>query len=139
MTPSRESLLRPQDLWTLLDASNQLHSFATLDRALRLILDIAARMTDSQAGSVILHDQPRSDLDLELVARFGEQAAVAVHHARMFELMISSSGLLALPDVRDDLIAQLLTPNSAPIRERLTVFFADMRSFTRLATAVVRA
>ena len=45
------------DLWTLLDASNQLNSFATLDRALRLILDIAARMTDSQAGSVILlHD-----------------------------------------------------------------------------------
>src|SRR4051812_8906261 len=56
------SLLRPQDLLALLEAANQLNSFETLDRTLRQILDIAARLTESQAGSVILHDPARNDL-----------------------------------------------------------------------------
>lgn len=228
MPENPESLLRPQDLWALLDAAQQLSSFETLDHTLRQILDLAGRLTGAEAGSVILHDQARNDLyfaastgpvadrlmsvrlpvgqdrskagavfetrraivenhvaghfqavddktefatksmicvpltrgeqtfgvmqllnkaggvepfgepDLELVTRFAGLAAAGIGNALVFEQMLSSSGLFAKPEVRADLIGQLLTPGSTPIRERLTVLFADMRAFTRLATAVVR-
>jgi class 3 adenylate cyclase len=227
MSPTSESLLRPQDLLALLDASTQLNSFETLDRALRQMLTLAARLTGSEAGSVILYDEPRNDLyfaaatgpfadqvrnvripmgkrsvaedvfrnrrpvlenkvkdhyrrvddrtgsetrsmicvplmqgdsvygvmqllnkaagvepftdqDLELASRFAVHAAVAIRNALLFEQMISSSGLLALPEARDDLIPHILSKHSTPIRERLTILSSDMRGFTRLATALVR-
>jgi class 3 adenylate cyclase len=227
MSPTGESLLRPQDLLALLDASTQLNSFETLDRALRQMLAGAARLTGSESGSVILYDEPRNDFyfaaatgpfadqvrairipmgkgsiaedvfrkrqpvlqnhvtdhyrrvddrtgsatrsmicvplvqgdrafgvmqllnkgrgeqpfteqDLELASRFAVHAAVAIRNALLFEQMISSSGLMALPEVRDDLIGHILSKDSPPVRERLTILSSDMRGFTRLATALVR-
>ncbi len=83
-------------------------------------------------------EQPFTEADLELVSRFATQAAVAIRNALIFEQMISSSGLFALPAVRNELVPQLLSTESTPARERLTVLIADMRAFTRLATAIGR-
>ena len=63
MDTDPETLLTNRDLIALLDTANQLNSFETLDRTLTQILNLAAKLTDSQAGSVILHDQPRNDLN----------------------------------------------------------------------------
>ena len=83
-------------------------------------------------------EQPYTQSDLELITRFASQATIAIRNAQLFEQLLSSSGLYAAPDVRRELVPLLLDPTGPQLRERLTVMFADMRSFTRLASSIVR-
>jgi adenylate cyclase len=77
-----------------------------------------------------------NDRDLELLTRFGVQASLAIAKATLFEQMLASSGLYALPEVRKDLIAQLTIPGTGAIREKFTVLIADMRGFTQMCNMI---
>ena len=59
--PPSESLSR-DDLLALLSASESLKEPRSLRDVLRRILELAGRLTDSAAGSVMLHDPERDDL-----------------------------------------------------------------------------
>jgi len=62
MVDPMESELERQDLLALLDTASQLNSMETLEEVLTNILKLAGSLSDSSAGSVILHDQERNDL-----------------------------------------------------------------------------
>ena len=83
--------------------------------------------------------EPFDDRDIELATRFGTQATIAIHNARLFEQMLASSGLYAKPAVRRDLIQQMTAQGQATIRERFTVLFVDLRGFTQLCSMISRA
>jgi class 3 adenylate cyclase len=83
--------------------------------------------------------EPYDERDIELATRFGTQATIAIHNARLFEQMLASSGLYAKPEVRHDLIRQLTAGGHATIRERFTVLMADLRGFTQLCSMLPRA
>lgn len=74
--------------------------------------------------------------DLELLTRFGSQATVAIRNATLFEQMLASSGLYALPAVRHDLIKRMTTAGHSAVRERFSVMFADMRGFSQLCDII---
>jgi class 3 adenylate cyclase len=84
-------------------------------------------------------EEPYDERDIELATRFGTQATIAIHNARLFEHMLATSGLYAQPDVRRDLIQQMITKGRATIRERFTVLFVDLRGFTQLCSMIPRA
>ncbi len=83
--------------------------------------------------------EPYDERDIELATRFGTQATIAIHNARLFEQMLATSGLYARPEVRRDLIQQMTAQGRATIRERFTVLFADLRGFTQLCNMIPRA
>jgi class 3 adenylate cyclase len=83
--------------------------------------------------------KPYDQRDLELLTRFGVQATIAIHNARLFEQMLASSGLYATPAVRGDLIEQMVSSGRAAVRERFTVLFVDMRGFSQLCSMISRA
>jgi len=83
--------------------------------------------------------EPYDERDIELATRFGTQATIAIHNARLFEQMLATSGLYARPEVRQDLIQQMTARGRATIRERFTVLFADIRGFTQLCSMMPRA
>jgi class 3 adenylate cyclase len=62
MSGSTESALERSDLLALLDTAGQLNSVDTLQDVLTNILKLAGSLSQSSAGSVILHDQERNDL-----------------------------------------------------------------------------
>lgn len=62
MTAQAESTLTKEDLLALLDTAGELNAVETLQEALTNILRLAGRLSESSAGSVILHDQERNDL-----------------------------------------------------------------------------
>lgn len=76
--------------------------------------------------------------DLALLARFAAHAAVAIQRARMFEQLLGSAGLYALPEARRDLVEALARPDRIAVRERISVLSADMRGFTRLSHQIGR-
>ncbi|MGQ0701702.1 MAG: GAF domain-containing protein [Gemmatimonadales bacterium] len=82
---------------------------------------------------------PYDERDIELATRFGTQATIAIHNARLFEQMLATSGLYSRPEVRQDLIRQMTASGQATIRERFTVLFADLRGFTQLCSMIQRA
>jgi len=59
---AQETALGRDQLLPLLESGNQLNSKLGLDEVLRSVLDIACRITNSTAGSVILHDPKFDDL-----------------------------------------------------------------------------
>ena len=83
--------------------------------------------------------EPYDERDIELATRFGIQATIAIHNARLFEQMLATSGLYARAEVRADLIRQMTAQGRATIRERFTVLFADLRGFTQLCSMISRA
>jgi len=62
MPAATESSLDKRDLLALLETASQLNSVDTLQEVLTNILKLAGSLSDSSAGSVILHDQARNDL-----------------------------------------------------------------------------
>jgi class 3 adenylate cyclase len=82
---------------------------------------------------------PYDERDIELATRFGTQATIAIHNARLFEQMLATSGLYARPEVRADLIRQVTAQGRATVRERFTVLFVDLRGFTQLCSLISRA
>ncbi|HWX40710.1 MAG TPA: GAF domain-containing protein [Blastocatellia bacterium] len=62
MDQDPESHLSRDDLLALLETANQLNTVDTLKEVLMQILDLAGRLSDSEAGSVILYNQERNDL-----------------------------------------------------------------------------
>ncbi|NQT89526.1 TIR domain-containing protein, partial [bacterium] len=76
--------------------------------------------------------EPYTDGDVELVSRFAVQATIAIRNAILFDQMLASSGLYGLPEVRDDLIPHLTSPDMPAVCEKVSVLFADMRAFDRL-------
>jgi class 3 adenylate cyclase len=218
-----ESSLERETLLALLECTRALNEKDTLDELLTEILAFAGRLTDADAGSVILHDPDAGDLyiaaatgpkrdevlglrvpiagskagsvyatgsaivehnvvghfnavdqrthftthsmiciplehrdrrfgviqllnkreerpfderDVELLARFGQQASIALQKARLLDQMIGSSGLYARPDVRGDLVRLLGAPGRIALRERVTVLTVDMRRFTLLSERI---
>jgi class 3 adenylate cyclase len=86
------------------------------------------QMLNKSAGG-----EPFGMADLALLARFASHAAVAIQRARMFEQLVGSAGLYALPEARRDLVEALARPEPIALRERMSVLSADMRGFTRLS------
>ena len=84
-------------------------------------------------------NQPYEARDIELATRFGTQATIAIHNARLFEQMLATSGLYARPEIRGDLVGQMIARGQASIRERFTVLMADLRGFTQLCSMMPRA
>jgi class 3 adenylate cyclase len=71
--------------------------------------------------------------DVALLEHFASHAAVAIRNARHFRDLLAHKGLFASAD-KGKKIQDLLRELSAPAHvERITVMFADMRGFTRLA------
>ena len=62
MPGSTQSALERNDLLALLETAGQLNSMDTLQDVLTNILKLAGSLSQSSAGSVILHDQERNDL-----------------------------------------------------------------------------
>ena len=60
--------------------------------------------------------EPYDERDIELASRFGTQATIAIHNARLFEQMLATSGLYSRPEVRQDLIRQMTASGRATIR-----------------------
>ncbi len=214
------SPLDERDLIALLEAANRLNQADTLEDVLGHFLELGESLTESEAGSVILHSQAHNDLyfaaatgpvkdelkgvripkgkgkawtvfstraplidnkleghygnvdektrfrsvsmicvpllfqdttygvmqllnkgggqkpysqrDLELLQRLATQASIAIRNARLFEMLLASSGLHARPEVRKDLISRVVGGTSSSMRERFTILHADMRAFTHL-------
>ncbi len=59
---SATTLLEREELLALLDAATHLNRMRTLEEVLDHILDLACRLADSEAGSVLLFDPDREDL-----------------------------------------------------------------------------
>ncbi len=74
--------------------------------------------------------------DLDLTQRLAVQATIAIRNATLFERLLASSGLLAKPDVRADLVTMLTGEGPRARMERATIVFADMRGFTQLCERI---
>lgn len=218
-----ESLLDKRELLALLDSGNQLNARMELHDVLTHILELAGRLSNSEAGSVILYDPRTNDLyfaaatgpvaselpkiripvgqgkagqvfatgvpimesnieerrdhytkvddetnystesmicvplrhddktygvmqilnkaggeepydsrDMEIMTRFAVQATIAIRNASVFEQMLASSGLYALPEARADIIGHMTAAGVRASEEKITILFADMRGFTQL-------
>ncbi len=77
-----------------------------------------------------------NDRDLELVSRFAVQVSIAIRNAILIEQMLSSSGLYALPEVRNDIIDRTTATGIPAVKEKLSILFVDMRNFRQLCRDV---
>ena len=217
-----QTLLGTDDLLALLDATKKLNRLKTLDSTLTELLEMATRLADARAGSVLLPDStgdlrfaattgpaaPESlrslrvpvegsvagevfrtgkykivdrvkrhydgvdeatsfvtksmvcvplvhreevrgvmqilnkgdgqarwdERDVELLDRFGQQAALAVGNAELFERLIGTSGLFARSEVREPYLQRVIGPSGEQRTEpeQFAILYVDMRGFTRL-------
>jgi adenylate cyclase len=75
--------------------------------------------------------------DLEAAQRLAVQATIAIRNATLFERLLSSSGLHALPDARSDLVGIITGEDPNARLERASVMFADLRGFRIFCGAVL--
>ena len=75
---------------------------------------------------------PYSDRDKLLLEYFADQAAVAIRNARLFEKLLAHMGLWVSRQQQCGPLELLRELNQPARSERLSVLFADMRSFAQL-------
>lgn len=74
--------------------------------------------------------------DLEMLQVLAGQSTIAINNAKIFEKLITSSGLYSAPEVRADLLSKMSPGGLPAMREFLTTLFVDMRGFTQLCTVM---
>ncbi len=77
-----------------------------------------------------------TDRDRTLLEHFAGQAAIALRNARLFEKLLLHMGMYDTHDTGHDPIERVKELSHPARTEVLTVFFADMRGFTRLSDVI---